>query len=94
MSNDPPVTVTTGTVTTGTGGTNRPVIPSSNDRPQSGGTGDRVAGDPGITVSPTNGLITTKTGAKAEFTITLNSPPTAPVTIGLNVSPQNPAEGK
>ncbi|MEG4228536.1 FG-GAP-like repeat-containing protein [Microcoleus sp. N9_B2] len=47
----------------------------------------------GITVSPTNGLITTKTGGKAKFTLALNSPPTAPVTIGLNVSPQNPTEG-
>jgi len=47
----------------------------------------------GITVSPTSGLITTKTGSKAKFTLALNSPPTAPVTIGLNVSPQNPEEG-
>ncbi|MEG4107673.1 FG-GAP-like repeat-containing protein, partial [Microcoleus sp. S13_C5] len=52
-----------------------------------------TAANPGITVSPTNGLITTKTGAKAKFTLALNSPPTAPVTIGLNVSPQNPTEG-
>ncbi|MBW3587034.1 MAG: VCBS repeat-containing protein, partial [Cyanobacteria bacterium 0813] len=42
---------------------------------------------------PTNGLITTKTGAKAKFTLALNSKPTADVKIGLNVSPQNPTEG-
>ncbi|NJS13118.1 MAG: hypothetical protein HC789_23475, partial [Microcoleus sp. CSU_2_2] len=47
----------------------------------------------GITVSPTSGLITTKTGGKAKFTVKLNSQPIAPVTIGLNVSPQNPGEG-
>ncbi|MEG4170394.1 MULTISPECIES: FG-GAP-like repeat-containing protein [unclassified Microcoleus] len=52
-----------------------------------------TAANPGITVSPTNGLITTKTGGKAKFTLALNSKPTAPVTIGLNVSPQNPTEG-
>ncbi|MEG4009742.1 FG-GAP-like repeat-containing protein [Microcoleus sp. Pol11C1] len=52
-----------------------------------------AAANPGITVSPTNGLITTKTGGKAKFTLALNSPPTGEVLIGLNVSPQNPTEG-
>ncbi|MEG4073762.1 FG-GAP-like repeat-containing protein, partial [Microcoleus sp. Pol14C2] len=72
-------------------------ISPSQERPPSGGSFSDLdsdsAANPGITVSPTNGLITTKTGAKAKFTVALNSPPTAPVTIGLNVSPQNPAEG-
>ncbi|NJK69809.1 MAG: hypothetical protein HC941_27845, partial [Microcoleus sp. SU_5_3] len=48
---------------------------------------------PGITVSPTSGLATTKTGGKAKFTVELNSPPSADVSIDLSVSPQNPAEG-
>ncbi|MEG4224344.1 FG-GAP-like repeat-containing protein, partial [Microcoleus sp. Pol12A6] len=72
-------------------------IPLSNDQPQSGNSfsdlDSETAANPGITVSPTNGLITTKTGGKAKFTLTLNSPPTREVLIGLNVSPQNPAEG-
>ena len=38
---------------------------------------------PGITVKPTNGLTTTESGGQAEFTIALNSEPTAEVTIDL-----------
>lgn len=57
-------------------------IPRSNDLPLS----DVSAG---ITVSPTSGLITTNAGGKAKFTIALNSPPTAPVIIGLNTSVQS-----
>ncbi|MEG4328645.1 FG-GAP-like repeat-containing protein, partial [Microcoleus sp. herbarium5] len=72
-------------------------IPTSEDRPLSGDSSSDLdsdtAANPGITVSPTNGLITTKTGAKAKFTLALNSKPTGEVLIGLNVSPQNPAEG-
>ncbi|MEG4093233.1 FG-GAP-like repeat-containing protein, partial [Microcoleus sp. Pol12B4] len=72
-------------------------IPPSEQIPPSGGSFSDLdsdnAANPGITVSPTNGLITTKTGAKAKFTLALNSPPTGEVLIGLNVSPQNPAEG-
>ncbi|MEG4215047.1 FG-GAP-like repeat-containing protein [Microcoleus sp. Pol14C6] len=72
-------------------------IPPSNEQPQSGDSSSDLdsgtAANPGITVSPTNGLITTKTGGKAKFTLALNSPPTGEVLIGLNVSPQNPTEG-
>ncbi|MEP6580423.1 FG-GAP-like repeat-containing protein [Microcoleus vaginatus GB2-A3] len=72
-------------------------IPPSEEKPPSGDSSSDLdsdtAANPGITVSPTNGLITTKTGGKAKFTLALNSKPTAPVTIGLNVSPQNPTEG-
>ena len=46
----------------------------------------------GITVSPTSGLSTTELGAgTAQFTITLDSEPTAAVTIGLSSS--NATEG-
>ncbi|MBA3538625.1 MAG: calcium-binding protein, partial [Deltaproteobacteria bacterium] len=41
---------------------------------------------PGIAVTPTSGLITTESGATAEFTIVLNSQPTADVTIDLSSS--------
>jgi large repetitive protein len=41
---------------------------------------------PGITVSPTSGLVTTETGGTASFTVRLNSQPTANVTLGLSSS--------
>ena len=46
---------------------------------------------PGITVSPTTGLVTTESGGSATFTVRLNSQPTASVTIGLTSS--KPSEG-
>ena len=46
---------------------------------------------PGITVTPTSGLITTEAGGQATFTIVLDSQPTADVTIALSSS--NTAEG-
>jgi hypothetical protein len=46
---------------------------------------------PGITVNPISGLVTTEAGGTATFTVTLNSQPTANVTVGLRSS--NPAEG-
>ena len=45
----------------------------------------------GITVTPTAGLQTTKSGGTAQFTIKLNYKPTAPVTIPLSTS--NPRAG-
>ncbi|MEO8216430.1 MAG: Calx-beta domain-containing protein [Acidobacteriota bacterium] len=41
---------------------------------------------PGITVAPTTGLITTESGGTAQFTIVLNTTPTADVTIALSSS--------
>lgn len=46
---------------------------------------------PGVTVTPTTGLVTTESGGTATFTVRLNSQPTASVTIGLNSA--NPPEG-
>ncbi len=46
---------------------------------------------PGITVNPTAGLTTGEDGTKANFTLVLNTQPTADVTIGLNTD--NVAEG-
>jgi Ca2+-binding RTX toxin-like protein len=46
---------------------------------------------PGITVNPTAGLTTTEAGGTANFSVVLNTQPTAPVTISLSSS--NPAEG-
>ncbi|MEG3894733.1 MULTISPECIES: DUF4347 domain-containing protein [unclassified Microcoleus] len=46
---------------------------------------------PDITVNPIAGLNTTEAGGTSTFTVALNSPPTAPVSIGLTSS--NPAEG-
>ena len=40
----------------------------------------------GITVSPTSGLITSEFGGTAEFTVVLNSAPTADVSIGISSS--------
>ncbi len=45
----------------------------------------------GITVAPTSGLNTTKAGATAQFTVHLNTQPTASVSIGLSSS--NTTEG-
>ena len=47
---------------------------------------------PGITVNPIAGLTTTEAGDTANFSIVLNTQPTAPVAIALTSS--NPAEGK
>jgi uncharacterized delta-60 repeat protein len=53
----------------------------------------RYVGDPppGVTVTPTSGLVTTESGGTATFTVVLNSQPTANVTIGLASS--NTSEG-
>ncbi|MEG3972210.1 DUF4347 domain-containing protein [Microcoleus sp. T2B6] len=45
----------------------------------------------GITVNPTAGLTTTEAGGTANFSVVLNTQPTAPVTVALSSS--NPAEG-
>ena len=45
----------------------------------------------GVTVNPIGGLVTTEAGGTATFTVKLNSPPTANVSIGLSSS--NSAEG-
>ena len=50
-----------------------------------------IVGIPGITVSPTSGLVTTEAGGKATFTVVLDTKPTANVTISLSSS--NTAEG-
>lgn len=47
--------------------------------------------EPGITVNASVGLVTTEAGGSASFTVTLNSPPTAEVVIGLASS--DPGEG-
>ncbi|HPM84174.1 MAG TPA: hypothetical protein PLF81_25900, partial [Candidatus Anammoximicrobium sp.] len=41
---------------------------------------------PGITVTPTTGLVTTENGGAATFTVQLDSPPTTDVTIALTSS--------
>jgi hypothetical protein len=41
---------------------------------------------PGITVTPTAGLVTTEAGGQASFTIVLNTQPAANVTIGISSS--------
>ena len=46
---------------------------------------------PGVTVTPTNNLFTTQTGGTAAFTVVLEAPPTANVTI--NVSSSDTTEG-
>src|SRR5262249_48480690 len=46
---------------------------------------------PGITVTPTAGLVTTEAGGQASFTVVLNSQPTADVVIP--VASSNPAAG-
>ncbi|MEG4093267.1 calcium-binding protein, partial [Microcoleus sp. Pol12B4] len=50
-----------------------------------------ILGSPGIVISPASGLLTTEAGGTDQFTIRLNSQPTADVTIGLRSS--NEAEG-
>lgn len=47
---------------------------------------------PGITVTPTSGLVTTEKGGQASFRVALNTAPTANVTIALSVS--DTTEGK
>jgi len=37
-------------------------------------------------VNPTSGLVTTEAGGTAQFTVVLDSPPTADVTVGLSTS--------
>ncbi|MEK0191193.1 FG-GAP-like repeat-containing protein [Microcoleus anatoxicus] len=89
----PTPTPTTGTPTpTPTTGTPTPT-PTTGTPTPTPTTGTPTPTSAGITVSPTSGLITTKTGGKAKFTIKLDTPPIAPVTIGLKVSPQTQAEG-
>lgn len=46
---------------------------------------------PGITLTPTSGLTTTAAGGTAQFSVVLNSPPVADVTISLSSS--NPSAG-
>lgn len=46
---------------------------------------------PGISVTPTGGLVTTEAGGNATFSVFLNRQPTADVVVGLSSS--NPAEG-
>ncbi len=46
----------------------------------------RFAGDPMAIVTPTSGLVTTEAGGKATFTVTLNTQPTADVTIPVSSS--------
>jgi hypothetical protein len=41
---------------------------------------------PGFTVTPTNGLVTSENGASATFTVQLDGPPVADVTVGLSSS--------
>jgi hypothetical protein len=47
--------------------------------------------EPGISASPDSGLITSESGAEAIFTVVLDTPPAADVTIALNSS--SPTEG-
>jgi hypothetical protein len=47
---------------------------------------DDTLGLPGIVVDPTDGLTTSEDGGVAQFTIVLNAPPTADVTLGLSSS--------
>lgn len=41
------------------------------------------AATPGFTITPTNGLVTSENGATATFTVQLDGPPAADVTVGL-----------
>jgi hypothetical protein len=47
--------------------------------------------EPGITVEPVEGLVTTEAGGADTFSVVLDTQPTAPVTIGL--SSDDPSEG-
>ena len=47
---------------------------------------DDERGVPGVTVSPTSGLITTEAGGEDTFTVSLDAEPTADVTISLSSS--------
>jgi hypothetical protein len=44
------------------------------------------ANTPGVTITPTSGLVTTEAGGTASFTIRLNAAPTSNVTINLGLS--------
>jgi hypothetical protein len=46
-------------------------------------------GVPGVTVSPTSGLVTGESGSSASFTVVLNTQPSAPVRIDLSPSIAN-----
>jgi uncharacterized delta-60 repeat protein len=63
-------------------------------RYNSNGTLDETFGvaPPGITVTPTSGLVTTEAGGTASFSVVLNTKPTADVTIA--VSSSNILEGR
>lgn len=52
----------------------------------------KQSGSPGITIDPTDGLLTTETGGTDAFTIVLDSQPDGEVTIGLSSS--DPTEGQ
>ena len=52
-------------------------------------TDNDTATSPGITVSPTSGLVTTESGGTDDFTVVLDSQPTADVTIGISSSDIN-----
>ena len=45
--------------------------------------GTDAGADPGVTVAPTSGLVTTEAGGEDTFTVVLDSPPTAEVVIEL-----------
>jgi hypothetical protein len=61
-------------------------------KPSDVGVVNRDNESPGVTVSPTNGLITTTDGGTTQFTVVLNSRPTANVLIPLHVD--NPSQGR
>ncbi|MEG4146865.1 Calx-beta domain-containing protein, partial [Microcoleus sp. Pol12B5] len=84
----PTPTPTTGTPTpTPTTGTPTPTPTTGTPTP----TPTPIVGSPGIVISPASGLVTTETGGTDQFTIRLNSQPTADVRIDLRTS--NEAEG-
>ncbi|MEG4503927.1 S8 family serine peptidase, partial [Microcoleus sp. F6_B4] len=84
----PTPTPTTGTPTpTPTTGTPTPTPTTGTPTP----TPTPIVGSPGIVISPASGLVTTETGGTDQFTIRLNSQPTADVRIDLRSS--NEAEG-
>ncbi|MEQ1853828.1 MAG: Calx-beta domain-containing protein, partial [Chthoniobacteraceae bacterium] len=53
--------------------------------------GNVLAANAGITVNPTSGLVTTEAGGTGTFTVVLDSPPSANVTVTL--SSDDPTEG-
>ncbi len=52
---------------------------------------NEVAGQGNVVVNPTSGLVTTEDAGTAQFTVVLDSAPSADVTVGI--SSNNPAEG-